>query len=96
MFKNVGKKIKTLSKVLFWLGIVLVVLMLVLMPFLAAETANTSPAALLVAIIPTFAIIFVSSWLSALLLYGFGELIEKTQQNNEYLAQIAANTTKEI
>lgn len=94
MFNNIGKKIKTLSKVLFWLGIVLVALML-LVPFLAAETANTSPMTILVAMIPSFIFIFICLWLSALLMYGFGELIEKTQQNNEYLAQIAANTAKE-
>ena len=94
MFKNIGKKIKTLSKVLFWVGLVLVALML-LVPFLSAETANTSPAAILVAMIPSLIIIFIGLWLSALLMYGFGELIEKTQQNNQYLAQIAANTAKE-
>ncbi|MBQ7865333.1 MAG: hypothetical protein IJ350_03110 [Clostridia bacterium] len=94
MFKNIGKKIKTLSKVLFWVGLVLVALML-LVPFLSAETANTSPTTILLAMIPSLIIIFIGLWLSALLMYGFGELIEKTQQNNQYLAQIAANTAKE-
>lgn len=94
MFNNIGKKIKTLSRVIFWLGILLGALML-LVPFFAAETANTSPMTILLAMIPTYVVMFVGLWLSALLMYGFGELIEKTQQNNEYLAQIAANTTKE-
>lgn len=97
MFNNVGKKIKTLSKVVFWLSMVLMVIMVLALIFSVSGQQGAQGSALMVLLpmLPSGAIMFVGIWLGALLMYGFGELIEKTQENNAYLAAMARNMEKE-
>ena len=80
MFNNIGSKIKTLAKVLFWGEIFLSLIIAVgfFIIYLVLSLRNTEDVRMLIAGIvyliagPIFALI------NGLLLYGFGELIEKT------------------
>lgn len=85
MFENIGGKIKSLAVVMCGIGIVISVIGAI------AFWCNHDPY-----YHPTIAIGFgvliggcVGSWIGSFFTYGFGELIEMTQQNNQYLAQMA-------
>ena len=80
MFENVGEKIKTFARVIFSLELIASIISGIVI-FLNDD--DLTFIALLTVIL---GIIF--SWFSALLIYGFGELIEKT-------CEIAKNTQKE-
>lgn len=84
MFDNIGGKIKTLAKVICWIGIALsIVLGLILLIAistysLALGIAFAIPVALLGAVL---------SWITSFNLYGYGELIEltaKIEQNTRH------------
>ncbi len=82
MFENVGKRIKEIAKLLFAIGVVLSVLLFIVMLILAIPNFDYGDEALGVVflLIGIFSIIIgpVISWLSVLLLYAFGELVQKT------------------
>lgn len=97
MFKNVGRKIKTLAKVFYW--IIFVTYCLSAAGFLgymiiqgcAIVDYNAAKGWMLIgagvlgaAIMVGFA--FLLAWLSTVLLYGFGELIDQTAEINSKLA----------
>lgn len=71
MFTNIGKKIKMLAKIICWVGIIVsaiwgLIFMLDSYSFFAG---------LFVAAVGAL-----SSWVGSFLLYGFGELIDKTSE----------------
>jgi len=70
LFSNIGKKIKTLASVVAWLGIILCG---VLGFFLTIATGRIEW--LLIAAIGALI-----SWISSFVLYGFGQLIENTDE----------------
>ena len=72
MYRNVGGKIKMVAKVYAWIGIVLSVLVGVILLFSGSDS-------ILVALIYIF-LGPLLSWLSSLLLYGFGQLIDNTDR----------------
>lgn len=88
MFSNIGKKIKVLAKVLCWVGIVCSVLTgiaFIVHGGNATLTVNgeySSAPALLIGIL---VIVFgsLASWISSFFAYGFGQLIENTDQIRE-------------
>lgn len=65
MYDEVGDKIKTLAKVIAWLGIIASVVV-------GIVTISTGVGILVLILGPLF------SWLSTLVLYGFGQLVENT------------------
>lgn len=65
MYDEVGGKIKTLAKVIAWVGIIASVVV-------GIVTISTGVGILVLILGPLF------SWLSTLVLYGFGQLIENT------------------
>lgn len=78
MFTNIGAKIKTLAKIVCWIGIALSVILglIVATRFVAMENLILSFAVfLLYAGIGSLA-----SWLGSFALYGFGELIENSRK----------------
>ena len=96
MFSNIGKKIKVLAVVLCALGMVLT-----LLAAIGAWTANVQLSvagqsmdmdSLLgnrtVYGIVILAVGFVSSWVGSFFIYGFGELIHKTSENNRLLTRL--------
>ena len=76
-FGNIGKKIKTLAFVLFVIGI-LISFVLAIISFLSFVALEEVGMGLLSAFV-TLLIGFLSSWLSNLLLYGFGQMIDSTE-----------------
>ena len=92
MFDNIGRKIKILAMVLCWLGIVLSILVGILMMIADESTGGVSMKTVgglvnswVVRGLKFIIIGVLSSWIGSFLLYGFGELIERT-------AEIAQNT----
>ncbi len=81
MFNNVGDKIKGLAMTTFIIGTIAAVLL-----GIAVIVVNEELALVGVLIIGLGILI---AWLSNLLLYGFGELVEKT-------CEIARNTSKAV
>ena len=70
MFENIGEKIKGLAKVICVIGIIISVIFGLY--FLAGEE---NPAGVIFMLIGPIA-----SWASTLVLYGFGELIDRTTE----------------
>ena len=71
-FNNIGRKIKTLAKVITWIGITASVIYGIVVVWL-----SNSP----IFIIQGLIVMIVGSlisWLSSMALYGFGQLIENT------------------
>lgn len=79
MFHNIGGKIKTLAKVICWVGIALsIVLGLVLfITILVYQPVIGAILGMMVAI-PTALLGAVLSWIGSFMLYGYGEMIELT------------------
>lgn len=87
MFDNIGKKIKALAQVVCWIGIIGgVILGLILL-----IAAGGRDSALTVAIIILIASPLVS-WISSFVLYGYGELIDKTADIAEYTRKFSIST----
>ena len=70
MFNNVGGKIKTLAKITAWIGIIICVIYGFV---LLVSVEDMALVGLLIMTVGSLA-----SWISALVLYGFGELIENS------------------
>lgn len=94
MFKNVGKKIKTLAKVFYWILFItyclagLILLVYAIYEGIVLFNANRTEHGILsivvgvvgAAIAVGLGVLF--GWLSNVLLYGFGELIDQTMEIN--------------
>ena len=92
MFKNIGRKIKGLAKGVFIAEVILIALAALIM--LISNSMVLSRTQIASAIIGTLIIaavwIFIA-WLSVLVLYGFGELIDsntKSEKHLEFLAKV--------
>lgn len=77
MFKNIGKKIKTLAQVICWIGIVCSVL-----SGIGMMVSDSDMIVVGILMIPVGAL---ASWIGSFMLYGFGELVE----NSTVLAELA-------
>ena len=77
LFGNIGKKIKTLAFVFFVIGILIsfVIAVMSFLTFLGLEQTGMG----LLSAICVLLIGFLCSWLSNMLLYGFGQLIDNTE-----------------
>lgn len=83
-FKNVGKKIMALAKVFMWIGIVCSVLLglgMILLPDAIKVNGVDIPQTANI-ICGIFVIVFgsICSWVSELITYGFGHLIESVDK----------------
>jgi hypothetical protein len=87
MYRNIGKKIKILAQVIAWIGIISSIISGFYFWGLSAESRDNG-AMLIVAGFATMIGGSLLSWISSFVLYGFGELIDKT-------TEIAINTAKE-
>lgn len=92
MFKNIGRKIKGLAKGVFIAEVILIVFAALIM--LISNSMVLSRTQIASAIIGTliFAAVWIFiAWLSVLVLYGFGELIDsntKSEKHLEFLAKV--------
>ncbi len=90
MWNNIGHKIKTLAKVICWIGIVLSVLSGIVLIAGGStvrsygytyNTGNTVLAGILVIVLGVL-----GSWLGSLTMYGFGELVERAMNIDDKLS----------
>ncbi|MBR6509152.1 MAG: hypothetical protein IKT38_00910 [Clostridia bacterium] len=82
MFENIGNKIKSLAKILCWLGIISSIFITLIMFFISANSYEE--------LYIIYGILFLiigplSSWINSFFIYGFGELIENSQTIIEIL-----------
>lgn len=84
MYKNIGKKIKVLAKIIFCIEAVLFVVI-----GLAALASDAVAGVFLLLLGPVFA------WASSWILYGFGELIENVKEIAERMPNKKPPVTKE-
>ena len=93
MFSNIGGKIKTLAKIICWIGIILSVVTGVIMMIHRTDiviTTSSGAEAIVSPLIAGLTIIIVgclTSWIGAFFAYGFGQLIENSEE-------IKKNTSK--
>lgn len=91
MFDNIGRKIKTLAKVLCWIGIAISVISGIAAMLSGNDriTINDNYAVVSPVIIGIVIIIIgcLSSWIGSFFTYGFGQLIENSEE-------IKKNTSK--
>ena len=99
MYKNVGRTIKILAKVLFGVGIGISVLIWMVCLFKGASEHNDLSDAFMVVGIATLILGSLASWVNSILLYGFGSLVENSMEiaNNtaivaDYTALISGGT----
>ena len=97
LFNNAGKKIKLVAQFLFWfvgvLGTILAIFLLAMFGGLFKAVAVR-----LLLYFAAVASVWVGAWIGSLLLYGFGELIDKTSttaHNTYIIAQSTRNRTQE-
>lgn len=110
MFRNIGKKIKTLANVICWLGIIGGVLSgLAIIATGAAgiglnvsngiSTNYVSAAGLIVLGVVMLVVIPLLSWLSSFMLYGFGEMVDSVsdlKQSNEEMLNRVSNIAQNV
>ena len=73
MFSNIGGKIKKLAKVICWIGIAFSLIGGI------ASISQTTDQSVLIGII-TIVVGSLVSWISSFFTYGFGQLIENTDE----------------
>ncbi len=73
-YKNIGRKIKMLAKIEFYIGIIFSILFSAIIFFAAIKSENVS-----LCITATIILIggFLASWIGNFFIYGFGEIIDK-------------------
>ncbi len=77
MYANIGKKIKTLASVIGWVGIALSCIAGLAIFIYSLGDSETIVKGFLIGILIA-GIGSLVSWISSFLLYGFGELVDKT------------------
>lgn len=83
LFGNVGQKIKSVTKVLCWIGIIACVIVALA---LFGSNSYYNPT-----ILPGFICLIVGPllcWIGSLTTYAFGELVDKTKENNRLLNEL--------
>lgn len=83
MFKNIGKKIKTLAKVICWVGIICSMIGGVVMAVSGASVVSNDTASGVAAIaggVLTAVLGALISWISSFMMLGFGEIVDKVDE----------------
>ena len=91
MFDNIGRKIKTLAKILCWVGIAFSVIagIAIMSSGNGSLTINGTPAAVSPAVIGIIYMIIgcLVSWIGSFFAYGFGQLIENSEEIKKNLSK---------
>lgn len=96
MYKNIGKKIKTLATVICWIGII-VSIIAAIASIIVAIASGIDEEYLIITIIAALAggaLMCFLFWISGFMLYGYGEMIDQsteTAQNTKTLIYIFRN-----
>jgi len=95
MFDHVGRKIMRLAQIMFWGGLILSGILGGMVFVAGGSDATLSYAGRQIARGPGWLVgsLFIllgclSSWLCSMFVYAFGDLVEKTQQNHDYLKSL--------
>ena len=88
MFNNIGNKIKTYAEVVSWIGIIVSIIIGVI--FIISGIASETVVPIIVGILAA-SIGCLFCWISAFVLYGFGQLVE----NSDILVKTLAPNYKE-
>ena len=75
MFENVGRKIKIVAKVIFWVGIILAFLTWIAFFWYGVENSEIVYFIMSLIIPPIYGVL---AWISCLSMYGTGQLIENS------------------
>ena len=85
MFSNIGRKIKIFGMVVFWLGLAAAAIIVVL-----AVSNTSSPGAAILTVLPAVLWIVLGVVVASFMLYGFGELVDRTKSIREKMKDGAA------
>ena len=110
MFNNIGKKIKTLAKVVCWLGIIGGIISgLSLIAVGAAGSGITVSSngsasfvggmALIIAGVILLVLLPLLAWVSSFMLYGFGDMVDNVselKQSNEEMLNRVSNIAQNV
>ena len=88
MFDNIGGKIKTLAKVVCWIGIIACIITGIV---LMATNDDLVLAGILTAVVGSLL-----SWVGSFILYGFGQLVENSDIIAEQSARNNEKTRKKV
>ncbi len=92
MFENIGGKIKTLAWVIFIISAVGSVIYALVTAVSVAQAADGFAG--LIAFLTILIVFLLVSWVGNFLLYGFGELIESTQDIRDSIRLLATTNSK--
>ena len=92
LFRNIGKKIKLLVKVIFWAGVAIFVIAAIVC-FVLAVLPQYRPFSAQFAIAGIECLIGgpIAMWLSCILLYAYGELVDNTSEIKDRLSKMQEN-----
>lgn len=88
MFENVGKRMKTVTKVFFWIAEISFALVAFISLITAAMNEKMDLFLALVILLIGVPLVMFFIWVSYLFMYGFCELVDKTTQNEENFARL--------
>lgn len=77
MYNNIGKKIKTLSKILCWVGIIVSIIIAIVLFIIASDMIYGGETLIGIGLAFLF-LGTLSSWINSFLIYGFGELVDNS------------------
>ena len=95
MFNNPGKKLKSLAKFIFWLSIILYTLAAV-GAYLNEVEINSPGSTIGLIIVAVLGVLIglLIGWLSSILVYAFGELIEDVHSMRKKISRIEYKLSK--
>ena len=85
MFSNIGRKIKIFGMAVFWLGLAAAAIIVVL-----AVSNTGSPGVAILTVLPAVLWIVLGVVVASFMLYGFGELVDRTRSIREKMKDSAA------
>ncbi len=87
MFRNIGKKIKTLALVICWVQIVINVIGGIAAMVAIGRVVNPAAGFFLGLLIIALGVLI--AWIGSFLLYGFGQLVDNSDRMTLYLSRMA-------
>ena len=87
MFKNIGKKIKTLALVICWVQIAVNVIGGIAAMVAIGRVVNPAAGFFLGLLIIALGVLI--AWIGSFLLYGFGQLVDNSDRMTLYLSRMA-------
>lgn len=92
MFDNIGSKIKSLARIITWIGIIGSVILGIIQISNGSRYSSYGGSPLIWSGLGTIVIGSLAAWISSFILYGFGELIENSariaDQNDQIVSQL--------